>query len=547
MKRRFGSQVFSTPILDFEVVFYRSKEVQENVKVYDFHGSDLEFRETGRVGRVVVVNRSNDPYLILGGSCVVGISQDRTFSNPVIVPPVRDYPDGYEVPSFCVEESRALTSGRFAHRGLLPLVLRGIFATDVDQSIVWRISNYYISTIEHVINKLWRVPRRSIGIISPYKSVPMSFKFLIGAFTAHIPRRSPELIKDTQYSHEIIEGIEEICRRLRMLLETLERHTRRGDVEEVEEQDDVVFRWIRGIINLCDFALRVGASYGWNERRLYSVFTDFFGIIRGHGTISDYYSLNESQKIVVNNVINILNHIIRRFTGEGIDYLPRNIKEIEHYEISRVLAGKIIKDPEGFFKEVKDRLSIILKGIEEVRKVKGIDIPEIARGRIDPRAIRGVVLRTLETLERVVRRYRYGPYPEHYYPRIVEAVSRYNIDSRIFGVDSSKIKNADCLVLYRDGKVMYAEKFPQPISENLLRELFNSIIVDIIVYSRYGRVLSGMEALRLNVKRRDIDLAMGYKLRREVTSEGIYVSISRNNRSVYWLKVSHNWMSTLRE
>ena len=517
--------IYSTRFGGFRLVFRSVGDIRANVDVFDFSRKILSFHETGSVNEIYVTNHTNSEVLILGGAFLFGISQHRVFSRPIIIPPARDTDEKYRVPVFCIQRTQSLISAAFSHFGLLPLSFRGGFALVQNQDFIWRVTSRYIECVRRIFEKSFSLSRSESMFIDVNKSLVVPYRLLSSMVKLRLIRKKnidPWIYDELR---EFYYGVGELQRRIKRIIDSLTCLNERGE----SEVGSWVYEWLSALIRLCDWALNMHIQ---NEQQAMSIYTDLFGILRGHRFFEDV-KLDPFSELFVGRVISIVNDVINKYLGANVVRMEHRLFGFDNYSIARVLSRSNINH-NTFIRELKEVFLRIREGLGEQ-----IDI-DIESPPIDVNVLRAIyseLYRISDLLGSMIERLpRRSLISE---PKAIQKALR-PLDIETYGISYESIKEANAISLYRGRSLIYEEVFPRPISRALWNEILNSIILDIVVSGDLD--LMDVENTYHHKK---YNITDKHSLIIGETQRSVKIEIVDHKKPVYRFKVSKTWLGRL--
>ena len=510
---RFSNQVSGSTIVDFfvdlglDVLGSYPIGSEWTLRVYVgggvegfgvFYGGmeGVKILESGSIGVLRVVNRSDSMVFMIPGVIVSGVSQDRIIRRPVIIPPTPEEP--YEIPSYCVEAGRGLVSSVF--RGILvaPLDFRiSALSHFVTQDIIWRrIDRGYEELVERT-----DIPRE-------ITSEPLKTRPLRALMTLSLVSKDRSIRDQLSRISTTYRSIESIARQSRELGREVERMRReKPRVEEIRTLD----MWIGSIIRLCEWGLERDMSHRGARR---SYLADLYGLLH-RGRRPKHSELDDLERIKLDTILRRTISIISKHTGLDKGEVSRHLEE---YGLHRVLAEKTADiDVYGMTREIMELMKKheVREGYEKIR------------GRMD--RIHGELDEIARSINRYLRRI------EDLYHRAKELMRRLR-DETLWGLresictpESFGIEYREDIIGYsllRDGKIVCTEIMPANIPKKLWTGIFQSIIL-YIMYHRDG------ERIDKGHKTTTEKLLDKYILTISETTEKIQAKVTENGKTIY--------------
>lgn len=442
------------PLGSFTLTLF-SGDTIDDVVLFDGSADYIKVRESGTVGIVEVYNYSEKHVFIPHGVIVSGVSQDRVIRRPVIVPPAKEEP--YRLPAYCVEAGRGLTKAMFSESLLAPLDFRAmILSSGITQRDVWSNIRKRISYMSRSIG----VPEHIVRAFCPTESMAMYTRLATSAMS--ISKRA----LFSEFSNTM-KMFEEAKRYLRLVMDSIDRIKARPRIKFGH-----IELWLERIARVCEWGVK---HFKDEEMPRRAILADLYGLLHvGNRPKSD--DLSPVERVRLETILRRIISVISKYTNMSVEVIFEYLeKPGEH----RILA----------------------------RKTMGIDIPRMLREILDivssvgvRREIYDELERDAERLHKEIREIRrqilgYLEEIEALYSRALSIESRlgrdiiWELGKRIckpeyFGVEYKE--EAIGYSVSKNGRVICVEMMPTNMTKKLWTEIFQSIILYIVVGSEVG-------------------------------------------------------------
>jgi len=457
---RLGENVSVFNFGDTSISFYR-KNCVKDLRV--FEGDELDFLETSNTESLEVKNFSDYYVLILPGSVVSWVSQDRTVRYPVVVPPFRDgFDEVFKVSVRCSESGQGFRSG-FGVDGVRVAPFSMRFKVGyLDQGRYWGVIRDFISGLLDAIDSLMEVP----DVFRDYFGYRESLFGAINSFLAVL--YNSKLLSDLGL-------LKSFALTLSDLVASFEREVNKFDKSDFWEKEENrsdssrVESWFRIISNMC---LEMVSKLGQENFNMRGFYADLFGLLIPNRP----KHLDAVWSMKVNLFLVRFSDLLGKYTGLGrrvVDEFPLSeLYHNIHYDLADK-AYKLIVDHYSFLMDVYRLAESFIGGVavysDEDSFLSWKDRVGIVYSRIY-----NIVSRLKESVKKL----------DNEIKGAIIGVKEYLLDPSFFGLRLPE--NVNAVGVWSNGDLVYYEWFPCYISGLLWKNLFTSLFLDGVVKSKWS-------------------------------------------------------------